>query len=109
MEKNTLNEKKRNNLILKRIEMVVLLFIATTVPVFADIENVGENLGGWGLEQIWWIALVVVAFVLLKFVIKKAWGPATVFALVGGATLFLIKYPDKLTAIGEVVYRIATK
>lgn len=107
MEKNTLNEK--NKMLLKRIQMVVFMFIATTVPVFADISNVGENLGGWGLEQIWWFALAVVGYVLLKFIIKKAWGPAVIFALVGGAVLYLIKYPDKLTTIGEVIYRIATR
>jgi len=107
VEKNTLN--KKNKSILGRIEMVLLMLTATTIPVFADISNVGQNLGGWGMEQIWWFALCVVAFVVLKFIVKKAWTPCIVFVLIGGAALFLIKYPDKLSAIGEVIYRIATK
>ncbi|MFV0518350.1 MAG: TcpD family membrane protein [Aminipila sp.] len=105
--KNTLNEKKSN--LLLRIETITLMMVFATVPAFADISNIGSNFGNWGMEQIGWAALVVIAFMGLRYMIKKAWVPCLVFFCVGGILLFVIKNPEKLEGIGAVLFGIATK
>ena len=92
-----------------RFILVVVTVMATTVPAFADVSNIGQNLGTWGLEQIFWVALAIIAWVVMMFVMKKAWVPCFIFILVGGSALFIIKYPDKLVSIGQVIYGIATR
>ncbi len=107
MEKNTLNNRKIK--LLAKVQVIVLMMIAYTVPVFADISNIGQNLGNWGIEQVGWAGLVIVACISLGFLIRKAWIPCGVFLLVGGTILYIIKHPEQLSSIGEIIFGIATK
>lgn len=103
----TLNEK--NKRILKIIEVAMLTIMATTMTVFADPTDVGQNFGQWGMEQIWWVALAVVAFMAVKYLIKKAWVPCGLFVVIGGLILTIIKNPEKLSMIGESFFNIFFK
>lgn len=105
--KNTLNEK-RANLSLK-IGVMAMLMILYTVPVFAGVENIGSNIGNWGVEQIGAFALCIVAFIAVRFLAKKAWVPCGVFLAIGAVLLYIINNPDKLEIIGETLFGIAVK
>lgn len=107
MEKNTLDKSK--NKFFVRLEVTVIAMIMVTIPVFADISNIGSNLGSWGTEQIGYIALAIIAFIALRFLIKKAWIPCGVFVVIGGTLLFIINNPEQLENIGAVIFGIATK
>ncbi|WP_324825086.1 hypothetical protein [Sinanaerobacter sp. ZZT-01] len=105
--KHTLNEKKKSAF--RTAELVVLTVIASTATVFADATSVGQNFGEWAMGQIWWVALAIVAFMAVKYLIKKAWIPCGIFVLIGSMILVVIKNPEKLSSIGEAMFNIIFK
>ena len=105
--KNTLNERKLG--VMPKLGIVAMIMILYPVPAFADIGNIGQNVGTWGVEQIGYFALLIIAGVLLKFLAKKAWVPAGVFACIGAVISYVIKNPDKLEGIGAALFGIATQ
>ena len=105
--KNTLNERKLG--LMPKIGIIAMTMVLYTVPAFADIGNIGQNVGTWGVEQIGYFALLIIAGALLKFLAKKAWVPAGVFACIGAVIYFVIKNPDKLEGIGAALFNIATQ
>lgn len=105
--KNTLNEKKAN--LSLKIGVMAMVMILYTVPVFAGVENIGSNIGSWGVEQLVAIALCIVAFVGVKFLAKKAWVQFALFFAIGSVAIFIISHPEKLEIIGETLFGIAVK
>lgn len=104
---NTLNEKKKR--FFKTVELVALMMIGSTMTVFADATNVGQNFGEWAMGQIWWVALAIIAFMALKYLLKKAWIPCGIFVLIGSMILVVIKTPEKLSSIGDAMFNIIFK
>lgn len=104
---NTLNKKKIG--LMPKIGIVVMTMILYTVPAFADVTDIGQNVGNWGVEQIGSLALLVVAYMLLKYLVKKAWVPAGVFFAIGAILVYIINNPDKLEGIGAALFGIATQ
>lgn len=104
MKNVRLGENKLNYF--RSLQICFCILIATTATAFADITDAGQNAGEWFLSQIWWIALAVVAYMFLRFLVKKAWVPAGVFFLIGSLLLAIIKYPERLSTIGDAVYNL---
>lgn len=64
----------------------------------------GEKAGGWILEQLFWVGLVVLAYGLIKCLVAKAWVQAIIVTVCGGVILFLIKQPDILENVGSALW-----
>jgi len=92
-----------------RILMGLCFTMAAAVPSFAAITDAGENVGTWIQEQGYYIALAIVVVVLIKFLLKKAWIPASAFFLVGGILVFVIASPNSLQAVGQALYNLLVK
>lgn len=95
--------------IIRRIYFTLVIVMTSSMIVFAGVENAGQNAGQWATNQIWYVALAALAFMAVKFLIKKAWVPAGVFFGVGGILLYIIKNPEKLQQIGESLFNIIFK
>lgn len=87
---------------------LITLLLTTTLSFASGIENVGENAGQWFLDQVWWLALAVIAYFAVKYLIKKAWIQFLIFLVIGGIVLFIITSPESLKAIGEKLFQIIT-
>lgn len=88
--------------------VVSILILSTTITFAGGIENVGQNTGQWFLDQIWWLALAVIGYFAVKYLIKKAWIQFLIFLVIGGIVLFIITSPQSLKAIGEKLFQIVT-
>lgn len=84
-----------------RIMMGLVMVVAAAAPCFADITNVGQNAGGWVQEQLFYVALAIIAAVMLGFLMKKAWIPAGIFIVIGAIILAIIGTPETLRAFGQ--------
>lgn len=92
--------------ILRRVYFVVVMVMATSALVFAGVDSAGQNAGEWFTGQLWYIALAILAFMAIKYLVKKAWVPAGVFFAIGGILLYIISNPEKLQQIGESLFNI---
>ena len=85
MNINYLNKKmERKNMIMRMAVVFIaaaLLILCMTAPAFAASGELqtGKNFGEWALDQIWYIALAVCAFMIVRFLIKKAWVQMVLF------------------------------
>lgn len=95
--------------IIRQIYFAICIFVATACVAFAGVENAGQNAGEWFTSQLWYIALAVVAFMLVKFLIKKAWVPAGIFFAIAGILIYVIQNPEQLQKIGESLFGIIFK
>ena len=115
MNINLLNQRMvRKNLLLKAaviIGIAILLILAFTMPAFAanGTLQTGKNVGEWGLDQVWYIALLIVAVMVIKFLAKKAWVPMAIFIVLGALCLFIISSPDALKNVGQSIYNLFFK
>ena len=92
-----------------RIMMGFVLSMGAAVPSFAAITNAGQNIGGWIMEQGYALALGIVAAVLVKFLVKKAWVQTVSFILIAAVLLFLISSPEALKSAGQSIFSIINK
>ncbi|MDD4564943.1 MAG: TcpD family membrane protein [Eubacteriales bacterium] len=100
---------KKVEISMTRITMGLTLFLAAAMPSFAAITDAGENVGSWLQEQGYYVALGIVVIALIKFLLKKAWVPATAFIVVGGILVFIIASPDALQTAGQALYTLLTR
>ena len=113
MNINYLNKKmERRNMVMRAAVIAiaaVLLILCATAPTFAassgDLQT-GKNFGEWALDQIWYLALAVCAFMIVRFLIKKAWVQMVIFIVLGALCLFLISSPESLKGIGEKLFNM---
>ena len=82
-------------------------FMCNGCYVYAS-TNFGENIGNWFLDQIYWIALIIVAIGLIGSLIKKAWIGAIISAIGGAIVIAIIVAPEILKTIGENLLNIVT-
>ncbi|MCI9640146.1 MAG: hypothetical protein HFE72_08525 [Emergencia sp.] len=112
MNINYLNKKmERKNMIMRMAVVFIaaaLLILCMTAPAFAASGELqtGKNFGEWALDQIWYIALAVCAFMIVRFLIKKAWVQMVLFIVLGALCLFLIASPESLKGIGEKLFNM---
>lgn len=71
-------------------------------PVLAS-ANYGQSTANWFLEQVFWIALVIVILAVLALAAKRNFTAALTTAVVGAIVVFFIKNPTKLEDIGNAI------
>lgn len=112
MNINCLNKRMEKRNLLIRVTVIamiaVLLLLCMTMPAFAADGGLqtGKNFGEWALDQIWYVALAVCAFMIVRFLIKKAWVQMAIFIVLGALCLFLISSPESLKAVGEKLFKM---
>lgn len=63
--------------------------------------NIGENVGHWFLDQIFWVAIVAIVIVIAASAVKRNYVGVIITIIVGAVVLFLIKNPTVLQTFGE--------
>lgn len=104
-----IQDRRRGMRIVRRVYIALGLIMTTSVIAFAGVENAGQNAGEWATTQLWYVALAVVVFMFVKFLIKKAWVPAGIFIAIAGILLYLVQNPEQLQRIGESLFGIIFK
>ena len=97
--------RSRKNMIERVCTITVftaLFMVLSTSTVFAN--DIGENIGTWVLDQLFWIALIAVAIVVIKFLVSRAWAQAIIFIILAAIILVIIRDPRQLTAIGNMLF-----
>lgn len=103
MKKQTNNERVTK---MVKIFLMVMGFFTwfSSNGYYVCAANYGEKAGTWILDQIFWIALVTLALVLVGCLIKKAWVAAIITGIGGGIILVFIKNPKLLETIGSNIF-----
>lgn len=70
--------------------------------------NFGENIGNWVLDQLFWIALIIIAATLIGCLVKRAWIGAIGVGIGGAIVLAIIAAPEALKTIGDGLWNIVT-
>lgn len=78
-------------------------FLFTCCSVCFASENYAQSGADWLLKQLFWVALVVVIYVMLKLFIARNFVGGLVTLLVGGVVLFFINNPESIATIGDVI------
>lgn len=112
MNINYMNRRLERQELIIRIAVIaviaLLVFLAFTTPAIAADGGLqtGKNFGEWFTKQIWYIALAVVAFMIVKFLVKKAWVPLAIFIVLAALCIYIIASPDSLKTIGEKLFKM---
>lgn len=98
-----INEKETR---FARIFVMVMAFLTwfSCNGCYVSAANYGEKAGQWILDQIFWVALVILAIVLVGCLIKKAWVAAVITGIGGGLVLVFVKTPTLLETIGSNIF-----
>ena len=80
-----------------------MLFAANGFYSYAGAKDIGKNAGNWMLDQIFWVALIVIAIILAGCLMNKAWIKAAITIIGGAVILVFIKNPQMLSNIGETL------
>ena len=93
--------KKRIVNVLKYL-CIQFTFIFTYCSVCFASEEYAKNGASWFLDQLFWVALVVVIVVMLKLFAARNFVAGVVTVLVGGVVCYFIKNPESIETIGNV-------
>lgn len=63
--------------------------------------NYGEKAAKWGLEQAFWVCLLVGGIGLVVSIVKKAWVGAGASLLITAIVCYFLKNPTKISDIGS--------
>lgn len=91
--------------------MMMSFMLVTTffVPASYAAGDYGQNTYEWAKTQIFYLALVVIAFFCVKYAAKKAWAAFGGFAVLGALVLVIVDDPQKLKAVGTTIWQIVFK
>lgn len=87
----------------QKLVIMVTTIILTLTPVVCYADggiDIGQNIGQYFLGQLFWIALAVIAFVLLGLYLRKATTALAVSAIIGAIVLAIIKQPQVMADFG---------
>lgn len=100
---NRQRDKETMRVKLLRVWMGITAFTCSFMygGFYSQASNMGEKVAKWGLDQIFWIGLLIIGIALIGCLMKKAWVQAVIIAIIGSVVLFVIKNPDVITRIGE--------
>ena len=76
------------------------------MPLLSTATNYGENAAKWGLDQLFWLALIAVIGVAVFAFIKKSWVGGIVTMIGGAIVCYFIKNPTKLADLGNELAKI---
>lgn len=105
MKKETRKIGMRTRRLIASFIAFITCFILNTRYVYA-ISNIGENVGNWFLDQLFWFALIVVFVLIVICASKKAWIAMVTVIIGGGVILFLIGSPLSIKDIGSQFWNI---
>ena len=94
--------KKRITNVLTYLFIQFSFIISCYCVCFAADGDYAKSGAEWILDQLFWVALVCVIYVMLKLFIARNFVAGLVTLLVGGIVCFFIKYPETISTIGEV-------
>lgn len=106
--KNPLNKKISERRIFKvcySVFVSITSILIFAIPVFAD-NDWGDNVKTWLLRQASALAICAAVIIMIPLLLKKMW--AGLIGTIAGAAvaIFFVSNPDKLSNIGDAVYRI---
>lgn len=71
----------------------------------ADASQWGKNISTTATETLFWLAGGVLAFICVKFVLKKNYAGLVGAIAIGGLALVIIKDPHKLVPVGNAIWK----
>ena len=95
-------------------KIIAFSFVQLTLLVkygsvcFAD-ANYAERGGKWLLDQLFWVAIVVVIFIFIKNLIARNTVASVTTFIVGGLICFFIKSPETIGEIGNTIASVIVK
>ena len=100
--------KKQNNKEAMRERLLKVCMCITAFTCFymcggfyAQAGNLGESVAKWGLDQIFWVGVLIIGVALIGCLMKKAWVQAIIIFVIGAVVLFIIKNPELITKLGQ--------
>lgn len=104
-------EKRRNlwmNAVIVGLLVIMVLSLVMAFALNADAATVnpGEKAATWFMDQVFWIALAVIAGISVTFVIKRSWTALIIFGVMGAIVLVIISNPERLQKFGEAIFGI---
>ena len=70
---------------------------------YCHAANIGENIGTWFLEQLWWIVIVVIAWICVMCYAKRNTVGIIIAIFIGAIILFVVREPEKLQSLGDAL------
>ena len=107
--KRTNYEKPTPQTVKKRIVNVLkylciqFTFIFSCCSVCFAEGDYAQSGATWLLEQLFWVALVVVIIIMLKLFAARNFVAGVVTLIAGGIVCFFIKNPESIKTIGDVI------
>ena len=95
---------KRNVPRIISILMLVIMFSLYSLSALAAGGDFGRNAYSWLQDQVFWIALLVVAIVCIPFILKKMWMQLAGFIVLAAIVLFIISSPENLKTLGATIW-----
>lgn len=93
---------RRRNVIMRLGVFITMICMYCSNMIFvAAGTNYGETIGKWILEQLFWVAIVVIIIALVGCLLKRAYAAGGIIILVGAIVCYFIKNPTKLSTIGD--------
>lgn len=72
----------------------------------AEGANYGQNIAKWGLDQVFWLIILVGIAVIAFAFVKKNWVGAGITLVAVALVCFFIKNPTKLSDLGTTISKI---
>lgn len=97
------NKGKKKMMRIRKVAGSLLAFIMCFMcnGFYSQAVNLGENAGNWFLDQIFWIAIVIIIIAIVGAAMKRNYVGLIISIIVGAVVLFFIKNPTILATLGE--------
>lgn len=107
MEKQTKKLSMGAKKIIASLATFFTCFMCNGCYVYAS-TNFGQNIGSWFLDQLFWVAIIIIIVALVVCLSKRAWIGAIGVGIGGSIVLAIIAAPDTLKTIGQNLWNIVT-
>ena len=67
--------------------------------------NIGQQIAEWGLQQIQWLVLLLIAAIALPQLIRKNFAAFAMFAFVGAGVIIFTYYPKEFTGLVGKIFK----
>lgn len=86
-----------------KVSMYLTAFICMFMygGFYSQAGNLGENVAKWGLNQLFWVGVLIIGIALVSCLVKRAWVQAIIIFVIGAIVLFIIKNPELISKLGE--------
>lgn len=90
---------KKLNQVFAGLLAFVMFFMSN--GFYSQAADLGENVGNWFLEQLFWLAIVAIIIVVVFAAVKRNYVGLIISIIVGAIVLWLIQNPEQLSILGE--------